>query len=293
MNDVIKVTKKKNVFCDLYHNRYCFVVLKNKENIILIEGGLQMKIKNSIVLVTGANRGIGKAFVEELLVAGAKKVYLGVRDPSNIAEFVKINPRKRVPLLLDVTDSEHIKNAAHNARDVTILINNAGVLHGGCLQDKMRMDQAHHEMGVNYFGTLSMIRAFAPILKANGGGAIINIASIAGLVPMQHMPTYSASKAAIHFLTMEARMELARQGTFVVGVYPGPVDTDMAKTYGQSKIKPSRVAQETICGFEEGETQIFPDPFLKNIYAVLHNHAEYVAEDNALSSVKFASQQAA
>lgn len=237
-----------------------------------------MKANNAVVLITGANRGIGSAFVKEFLKAGAKKIYLGIRRQETIAALPEDKSQKLVPLLLDVTNSDHIRMASYKAKDVTILVNNAGVLHKGNLLDAHRMNDALHEMKVNYFGTLEMTRAFAPILKVNGGGAIINMSSIAGLVPMPHMPTYSTSKAAVHFLTLETRMELFLQGTAVVGVYPDLVDTDMAATAATHKIKPARVALETIRGLEAGETHIFPDPFLKDIYAVLHNRSEYIAD---------------
>lgn len=237
-----------------------------------------MKVRDSVVLITGANRGIGRAFAEEFLKSGAKKIYLGVRQPETVASFVSHDPKRLIPLHLDVTDSKDIYMAASKARDVNILINNAGVLYDGNLLDDERMAEARHEMDVNYFGPLAMIRAFAPVLKMNGGGAVINISSIAGLVAMPGIPTYSTSKAALHFLTLEARMELSSQNTSVIGVYPGPVDTDMARSFKLLQIKPDQVARETIRGLESGETHIFPDPLLKDIYAVLQNGSKYVAE---------------
>lgn len=236
-----------------------------------------MKVKGSIVLITGANRGIGKGFAEEFLKAGAKKIYLGVRDADSVAAFVKQAPDKLIPLTLDVTKTDQIEKAAAAAKDVTILINNAGVLHGGSLFDPDRAENARREMDVNYFGPLATIRAFAPILKSNGGGAILNVSSIAGLIAFPGIPTYCASKAAVHFLTQEARMELAAQGTHVMGIHPGPIDTDMARGFEMPKATPNHVAQETIRALEAGEDILMPDPYAKEMYALLRKDPDQAA----------------
>lgn len=226
-----------------------------------------MQVKDSIVLVTGANRGIGKAYVEEFLKAGARKIYLGVRDPKSVAEIVAKNPDKLVPLKLDVTNANDIKNAAQSAKDVTILVNNAGVLHFGGLLEARQLDNARHEMEVNYFGPLAMIGAFAPILKKNGGGAIAIVSSIAGHVVFPGFSTYCASKFAASALIVAARAELSLQGTRVIGVYPGPIDTDMAKDIPMDKFPPSQVAQRTIKAIESGQEDVFTDAFSEDLYA--------------------------
>lgn len=236
---------------------------------------MTVKIKNSIVLITGANRGIGRGFAEEFIAAGAKKIYLGARNLGTLAEFVASNPKRLIPLQLDVTNPDDIRNAAQKAGDTKILINNAGVLHRGSLLDEDRVEKARQEMEVNYFGPLAMIHAFAPVLKKNGGGVIVNVASIASLVPMPGIPTYSASKAAVHFLTLEMRTELQGEGIHIVGVYPGPVDTDMARSFDLLKVTPDYVAKETIRAIEAGKTSVFPDPLLKDIYAVFHKDADH------------------
>ncbi len=228
-----------------------------------------MKVKGSVVLVTGANRGIGKGFVEEFLSAGAKKIYLAVRDLETVEEMVKRNPDKLIPLMLDITNDDHVRKAAEIARDVTILINNAGVLYGGSLFDKSRMEYARREMETNYFGPLAMVRAFAPVLKANGGGAVLNVSSIAGLVAFPGIPTYCTSKAAVYFLTQEMRMEMRAQGTQVMSIHPGPVDTDMARDFDMPKVTPNHVAQETIRALESGENILLPDPYARELYALL------------------------
>ncbi len=224
-----------------------------------------MDIKDQVILVTGANRGIGKGYVEELLKAGAKKIYLGVRNPET-AKAVAAKDSERLHILkLDVTDPGDILAATRAAKDVNIIVSNAGVLEGGSLKDGGIVENARKEMEVNYFGPLALIHAFAPVLKANGGGAFVAVSSIAGLMPFPGIATYSASKAAMHFLIMEARMELAAQGTKVFGVYPGPVDTDMARDFDFAKVTPNHVALKTIEALKGGIEDVLPDP-----YALLH-----------------------
>lgn len=225
-----------------------------------------MDIKNQVVLVTGANRGIGKGYVEECLEAGAKKVYLAVRKPESVNDLVAENPGKVEVLKLDVTKTDDIKAAAQKATDVTVLISNAGVLMGGRVQDSNIVAHARAEMEANYFGPLALLQAFAPVLKANGGGAFVCVSSIAGLIPFPSIPTYSASKAAMHFLIMESRMELAAQGTKVFGVYPGPVETDMAKGIDMPKVSANHVALETLKALKAGTEDIMPDPYAVEQY---------------------------
>jgi NAD(P)-dependent dehydrogenase (short-subunit alcohol dehydrogenase family) len=230
-----------------------------------------MNIENATVLITGANRGIGKAYAEEFAKSGAKKIYLGVRDPASVKDLVASNPGKFTALKLDVTSAADIKAAAQTAKDVTILINNAGALESGPLISPDTLDGARKEMEVNYFGPLALIRAFAPILKANGGGAIATVSSIVGHVVFPDIITYSASKFAAHALIQGARLELTSQGTLVVGVYPGPIDTDMAKDIQMDKFPPSQVAQKTIEALKSGQEDVFPDAMAEQVYAAYRN----------------------
>lgn len=219
------------------------------------------KIEGSVALVTGANRGIGKAIAESLLERGAKKVYAGARDPQSLAEMKEEYGDRLVPLRLDVTDTAQVDRAVAAAGDVQILINNAGVALAQDLTGNDILEQARNEMEVNYFAPLNLLRQFAPALGRNGGGVVVNIASVGGLTNFPFFPTYSASKAAIHSLTQGARMLLAPRGTAVLGVYPGPVDTDMARGIELEKATPQAVAAAIADGIEAGREDILPDPF--------------------------------
>ena len=222
-----------------------------------------MKIKNSIAFVTGSNRGIGQAYVTALLNHGARKVYAGVRDLSAYRKVVEQLPEehrvKVEPVAIDITNEQQIQSAVAQARDVTLLINNAGIANFTGLISADNLDSARQEMEVNYFGTLRVIRAFAPVLKKNGGGAMVNILSVASLGNFPVIGSYSASKAALHSLTQGIRAELAAQGTRVFGVFPGPIDTDLAKDFPTEKSPPSETAEGTLKAIEQGVEDIFVD----------------------------------
>src|SRR5262249_30996848 len=171
------------------------------------------------------------------------------------------NDERVVPLRLDVTDADQIRAAADAAADVELVFNNAGVVIGNSLAASTVIDQARREMDVNYFGPLQLLQRLAPTLARNGGGAVVNIGSAAGLTNVPFFPTYSASKAALHSLTQAARILLATQGTSVFGVYAGPVDTDMTRDLALPKSAPRDVAVAILDGVEAGQEDIFPDPF--------------------------------
>ncbi len=218
------------------------------------------KIDGSVVFVTGANRGIGRAFVEEFLAAGASKVYAGARNTDSLSDLVEYGAGKVVPVEVDVTKPDTIEAASTAGKDVTILINNAGVAGFQALVSASDGNSARGEMETNFFGTLNMVRSFAPALASNGGGAIANISSIAAYVNFPALGSYSASKAAVHSLTQGIRSELAKQGTLVVGVYPGPVDTDLAADVPMDKVSPNEVAKNVLNAIEDGTEDVFPDP---------------------------------
>jgi len=228
-----------------------------------------MNIENSIAFVTGANRGIGLAFVEGLLAGGARKIYAAVRDPAAIAALADLDPGRVVPVPLDVTKLDMVRAAAASHSDVTLLVNNAGIAKFAGLVADGHGDAARDEMETNYFGALNMIRAFAPVLASNGGGAIINMASIASLVNFPVLGSYSASKAAVHSMVQGVRSELAIQGTHVLGVYPGPVDTRMAEPFPMEKTSPADVVNDIFEALEEGLEDVFPDKTARELHAGL------------------------
>lgn len=223
------------------------------------------QFEGKIALVTGANRGMGRAYVEALLVAGAAKVYAAARDIGTVRDLATQDARV-VPVALDVTKPETVAGAVSAAGDVTVLINNAGVAAFERLVGAESIDPARLEMDVNYFGALNMIRAFAPVLDANGGGVIVNMASIVSFVNFPMIGSYSASKAAVHSLTQGSRAEFADRNISVVGVYPGPVDTDMSENLEMDKASPADVAQTVLESIEAGEEDIFPDPMSTELH---------------------------
>ena len=216
------------------------------------------RIEGTVALVTGANRGIGRALTEALLARGARKVYATARNPEALRA---LRDARLVPLRLDVTDVEQIRAAGEAASDVELVFNNAGVSLARGIADSALLDQARREMEVNYFGPLRLLHGLAPTLARNGGGAVVNIGSAAGLTNIPMFPTYSASKAALHSLTQAARFLLGAQGTSVFGVYAGPIDTDMAREVALPKASPREVAFAILDGIEAGQEDIFPDAY--------------------------------
>jgi NAD(P)-dependent dehydrogenase (short-subunit alcohol dehydrogenase family) len=222
-----------------------------------------MEIGNCVALVTGANRGLGKSFAEALLAAGAAKVYAGARDISAVSD------RRLVPVRLDVTAPGDIAAAAQMCADVNILINNAGVL----LSSPMLADGSEaamrREMEVNVYGMLGMSRAFAPVLARNGGGAIANMLSVASWFVSPLIATYSASKHAALAVSDALRIELKAQGTHVVGIYAGFIDTDMAAHIDQPKVTPLQVAERALDGIRTGKDHVLADARSEEIWRTL------------------------
>ncbi len=226
---------------------------------------MSQKIENSVALVTGANRGIGKEFVSELLRRGAKKVYLGARDPASLADLVALDPQRLVALKLDVTNAADIETAARIATDVTLLINNAGFAGEQGVISAPDLSIARQEMDVNYFGVLALSKAFAPILAKAEQGSIVNVLSILSLLTLPLAGTYSASKAAGLAATRSIRAELKGQGTQVVASMPVQVDTDMGRNLPEPRLKPLEVASETLDGVENGTEEVFPGELTRNV----------------------------
>ena len=209
------------------------------------------KAAGSVALVTGANRGIGLAFVAELAARGARKIYAGVRSPADITDEFKGLPVEVVPL--DVTDLTTVQAAAAACPDVNLLVNNAGLFTNNRLVLAADPDAARREMEVNYFGVLNMTRAFAPVLGANGGGYIANVLSVAGAFPAPFMGGYSPAKAAALFLSSITRSELADQGTEVIALIVGSVDTRMAAHVQGRKEDPRDIARAGLDSLDRGE----------------------------------------
>ena len=221
-----------------------------------------MNIQDTTVLVTGANRGIGKAFADALLDRGATKVYAAVRDVTTVTD-----PRL-VPVQLDVTDSDRVAAVARELDDVQVVVNNAGVLNIA-VPLSASLDVARVELEANFLSLISMMQAFAPVLERNGGGAFVNVLSAFSWVATPLLTTYSASKAAAWSFTNAARIELKCQGTHVVGVHPGPVDTDMTAAIELEKIPPATVATSALDALEADEPEAVVDDFSRAIKAGL------------------------
>ena len=222
-------------------------------------------IEGKVILITGANRGIGKALASKALELGAKKVYATARDESKLAEVKALDSDRVVTLALDVTNQEQVSAAAQAASDVEIVINNAGMGTGAQLMSDDVVEKSKLEMDANFYGPMRMGVAFAPILKANGGGAIANVLSVAGLVNFPFAPTYSISKAAGHSLTQGQRAVLAGQNTLVCGIYPGPIDTDMTAGMIVEKASTEEVAIAVFEGLAQGTEEIFTDNMARGL----------------------------
>jgi NAD(P)-dependent dehydrogenase (short-subunit alcohol dehydrogenase family) len=218
-----------------------------------------MDIKNAVVLVTGANRGLGLAFVNELLAAGVKKVYAAARDPSTIT----VQGVERVKL--DVTRPEDIAAAARRCSDVMLLINNAGVSRGSPFLAAGSAAAARSELETNFFGPLVMSQAFAPVLAANGGGAIVNVLSVLSWLNLSGAATYSASKSAAWSLTNGLRNELRGQGTQVLALHVAFMDTDMTKGIDAPKANPSDVVRQALEALTAGSEEVLADDLTRQV----------------------------
>lgn len=221
-----------------------------------------MDFNKATVFVTGTNRGIGRALVEELKKKGVKRLYAAARNIK--AEGDTANEELVVPVKLDITNEAEVRAAAERAADTTILINNAGVLTSGSLLTSSR-EETNRNFETNFFGTLSMIRHFAPVIERNGGGAIANVLTVVSLASMAGLGAYSASKAAAFSLTQAMRAELKSKNIAVHAVYPGPIDTDMAAELTMPKTSPQDAAAAIISGIEAGAEDIFPDPMSEQL----------------------------
>src|SRR5215467_4925247 len=215
-----------------------------------------MNIANKTILITGSNRGIGRALVDEALRRGAKRVYAGTRSGA------LQNAGSRVtPLTLDVTNLSQIQQAAKEVENLDVLINNAGI---ALYDDLSSVEALEQQLGVNLFGMLNMTRTFLPLLKRSRG-AIVNNLSLVALAPLPIIPAYSISKAAALNATQSLRAMLAGKGVTVHSVFLGPVDTDMNRGFNIPKVSPESAAQGIFDGLENNEEDIFPDPVSQSV----------------------------
>jgi len=229
-----------------------------------------MKIAGSVALVTGANRGLGRAFARELVSRGAARVYGAARQPDQVTE------PGVTPIALDITDPGRVAEIAAQCADVSLLVNNAGVMRASTFIGAPDLDAARAEMETNYFGTLRMVRAFAPVLAANGGGAIVNMLSITSFYTNPFNASYGASKAAAWSMTNGVRLELHHQGTLVVAVHSGFIDTDMAALVDLPKNSPESVAGQTFDAVEAGQIEVLADERTRTVKASLSRDHELI-----------------
>ena len=223
-----------------------------------------MNLDGTIALVTGANRGIGQAFVDALIARGAAKVYAAARNPDSITTD---DPRV-VPIALDVTDGARVAELPGEVADVQLVINNAGIASFGSPLSA-DLDAARAELEVNYLGLAAVTQAFAPVLDANGGGAYVNVLSVASWVGNPPLATYSASKAAAWNFTNSARVALKAQATHVVGVHVGYVDTDLTAGLDAPKLDPADVVSAALDALEAGESEVAVDEISQYVKANL------------------------
>ena len=218
-----------------------------------------MKIQNAVALVTGANRGLGLAFTQALLAGGARKIYAAARDPASVKQAGV------EPVRLDVTNAEQVAATAAELGDVTLVINNAGIIRGSGFLGEKGVEAVRAELETNFFGPVHVSRAFAPILGRNGGGAIVNVLSALSWVAFPSSSTYSASKAAAWAFSNGLRNELRGQGTQVLALHVGYMDTDMVRHVTAPKSKPEDVVKAVLEALEDGKSEVLADEVSRRI----------------------------
>ncbi len=239
---------------------------------------LTYPIQGKIALVTGANRGIGKAIVEGFIANGATKVYAAVRNPASAQPLVDQYGDKVVPVAMDIADAESVSAAAKVTGDVQVVVNNAGVFkHTAALDDGWE-EAIEYQFGVNVYGLIYVARAFGPILAANGGGAFVQINSVASLKNFSNL--YSASKAASYSITQDLKVALEGQSTLVISVHPGPIMTDMGVEAGLEEIAepPSQVADAIVEALASGEFHVYTDVLSRQMGEGYASFAKNVVE---------------
>jgi len=241
---------------------------------------MSFEINNKVALVTGANRGIGKAIVESFLQHGATKVYLAVRDVESTNDLVALYGEQVETLYMDVSNPESIKAAATMATDVQVVVNNAGILKpADPLNDDIE-EAFSQELTVNTFGLIRVAKAFVPLLEQNGGGAFVQINSIASIKNFSGFTSYSASKAAAYSLTQGLKEQVADKNIQVLSVHPGPIATDMADSVGMGEMgeATSVVSEGIVTALAAGEFHLFPDTMAQQFWQVYQDFSAGIVE---------------
>lgn len=235
-------------------------------------------IKGKVALVTGANRGIGKAITEGLLEAGAAKVYAAVRRPESAQPLIDAHGDRVVAVPFDLTNDATINDAAKSASDVEVVINNAGVLRTSNALADDAFESLQFEIDSNVYGLMRAARAFAPVLKSNGGGAFVQLNSVVSMKTFPDFATYCASKAASYAITQGLRSQLGEQGTAVFSVHPGPIATDMGSQAGLDDVAepPSLVADAILAAFQSGDFHVWPDSMAKQVGGAYQSFSDNV-----------------
>jgi NAD(P)-dependent dehydrogenase (short-subunit alcohol dehydrogenase family) len=229
-----------------------------------------VQVDGAVALITGANRGLGAAFARALVERGARTVYAAARIPTTVTD------RQVVPIELDITKPDQVMAAADRCPDVTLLVNNAATAQVSPLIGAPSLDAARQQMETNYFGTLAMCRAFAPVLAGNGGGALVNMLSIVSFFNNVTMGSFCPTKAALWSLTNGIRIELRRQGTLVVAVHSGFIDTSLAAGFNVAKHPPRYVADRVIDAVETGTEEVLIDERTRATKAALPHDLEQI-----------------
>ena len=219
-----------------------------------------MKLDNATVFITGANRGLGLAFAREALARGARKVYAAARDPATVT-LAGV-----VPVKLDVTNAEEVAAAARAAGDVTVLINNAGIAATGGFLAENSIESAQRHLETNLYGPIRLTQAFAPILARNGGGAILNVLSIASWINGPLLGNYGMSKSAAWAMTNGTRIELRDQNTQVLALHVGFIDTDLTAGFDVPKQSPESVAKTALAALEDGASEVLADERTREVH---------------------------
>lgn len=241
---------------------------------------MNYNINNKTVLVTGSNRGIGKVILESFIENGAAKVYAAVREVASVAPLIEKYGDKVVSIPIDLANPESIFSAAEIAQDVEVVISNAGAFRGGELFAEDIIESLAFHMDINVYGLVNMAKAFAPILKANGGGVFAQLNSVVSLKAFANFSAYSASKAASYSITQSLRDILGAQGTRVLSIHPGPIATDMGDAAGLTEIAepPTLVADAIIEALKGNDFHVFPDSMARQIGSAYQSFAENVVE---------------